>query len=140
MTLLEVYQRAEADGIEIDEFKMKELISASFPNGWIVLDRSRITSSIEEKEVLAHELGHCETESFYNIYSRYNTKERCERKADRRAISILVPRNEYCAAIRAGYHEYWELADYFGVSCQFMLKAMEFYLTQGIDNSVLSNK
>jgi hypothetical protein len=123
MTLLELYQRAEHQGIEVDDFRTKEIISASFPEGWIMLDSSKISSNCEEKVILAHELGHCETGSFYNVKSRCDTRGRHERRADKRAISMLVPEE----AIKRGYCKCWELADYFEVTCEFMYKAMEYY-------------
>ena len=127
MTLLELYQRAENEHLEVDNFKMREVTSVSFPEGWIAVDYSKIQSNIQEKEILAHEIGHCETGSFYNIRSRLNTRARCERKADKQAISILVPEDEFFAFFQNGCNECHELAELFDVSCEFMNKAMEYY-------------
>lgn len=127
MTLLELYQRAEHQGIEVDDIRTKKLISASFPEGWIMLDSSKISSSCEEKVILAHELGHCETGSFYNVKSRCDTRGRHERRADKQAIAMLIPEEDFFKAVKNGYCECWELAEYFDVTCEFMYKAMDYY-------------
>lgn len=127
MTLTELYERAESQGIEVDDFRMRKLTSVSFPQGWIVMDSSKIKSPTEEKALLAHELGHCETGSFYNVKSRCDTKGRHERRADARAISMLVPEDMFFKKIKKGYTECWELAEEFDVPCEFMQKAMDYY-------------
>lgn len=127
MTLLEVYQRAEQQGIDIDYFPMRQVKSASFPDGWVAIDVDKINTSQEEKAVLAHELGHCETGSFYNVYSQLDIREKHERRADKRAFQLLVPKSDLDEAVRAGITETWELAEYFDVPCEFMQKAMTYY-------------
>ncbi len=127
MTLLELYQRAEQQGIDIDYFPMRQLKSVSFPDGWIAIDVDKINTSQEEKAVLAHELGHCETSSFYNVYSELDIREKHERRANKRAFQLLVPKNDLDEAMKAGITETWELAEYFDVPCEFMQKAMTYY-------------
>ncbi len=127
MTLLELYQRAEQQGIDIDYFPMRQVKSASFPDGWVAIDVDKINTSQEEKAVLAHELGHCETGSFYNVYSELDIREKHERRAAKRAFQLLVPKSDLDEAVRAGITETWELAEYFDVPCEFMQKAMTYY-------------
>lgn len=40
-------------------------------------------SSVDEKEALAHELGHCEYGGFYNRHSKYDIRAKAERRADK---------------------------------------------------------
>lgn len=127
MTLLELYKRAEEENVQVDGFKMREITSVSFPDGWIAIDYTKIKSPIHEKELLAHELGHYETGAFYNVATPLLTRSKCESKAQRKAISILVPEDEFWAAIDKGCEEYWELAEHFNVSYEFIIKAMEYY-------------
>lgn len=127
MTLLELYNFAEKEGIEVDYYPMNEVTAVSFPNGWIALNSNKIKTSIEEKACLAHELGHCMTGCFYNINTNYNIRTRCECRANRWAIKKLVPKKELKEVIKSGIKDIWELADYFDVSESFIIKAIEYY-------------
>lgn len=93
----------------------------------IAVNRRARGTEREEKACLAHELGHCETGSFYNVASPLALRSRQEGRADRWAIRTLIPLEELIAAIRAGNRELWQLADYFEVPCDFMQKAINFY-------------
>lgn len=127
MTLLELYQRADQQGIDIDYFPMRQVKSVSFPDGMIAIDVDKVATRQEEKTVLAHELGHCETGSFYNIYSKLDIRGKHERRADERAFQLLVPKSDLDEAVKAGITETWELAEYFDVPSEFMQKAMTYY-------------
>ena len=127
MTLLEIYQDCDNKGIDIDYYPMKIAKSLAFPEGWIAIDVDKIENSVEEKEIIAHEASHIETGSFYNIYSPIDVKAKHERRAAKATIKKLVPKDELIEAIKCGFIEHWELAEYFGVSDKFMIKAMEFY-------------
>ena len=127
MTLDQLYARAAHDGIEIDDVRMRELRAVSFPEGWIAIDSTKYESLTDFKCDLAHEIGHCETGSFYNIYSPYDLKEKCERKANRRAVEILMPINDVRQALHRGIVEPWALAEYFDVTQQFAQMALEIY-------------
>lgn len=127
MTLLDLYQRAEQEGVDVDYFPMREVISFSLPEGLIAMDVDKMKNSQEEKAFLAHELGHIETGSFYNVYSGLDVRGKHERRADKQAIKMLVPKDELDKAVREGCTELWELADYFDVPCEFMEKAILLY-------------
>ena len=87
----------------------------------------RLLSPQELRGVIAHEIGHIETGSFYNVYSPYDLKEKCERKANRRAVEILMPVDEVRRALRRGIVEPWALAEYLDVTQQFAQMALEIY-------------
>ena len=127
MTLDELYDRAQQQGIEIDNFAMREIVSVSFPENWIAIDTRKIKTRAEEKVVLAHEIGHCETGSFYNIHSPFDLRERHEYKANKRSYQIPIPHAELKAAVKKGLTEIWELAEYFDVPCEYMQKAAEYW-------------
>lgn len=91
MTLLELYDLAEKENIEVDNFPMREATAVSFPKGWIAINKNKKMTVAEEKFHLAHELGHCMTGSFYNIYSQYDVKSRHENRANRWAMEKLIP-------------------------------------------------
>ena len=86
-------------------------------------------SSVDEKEALAHELGHCEYGGFYNRYSKYDIRGKVERRADKWAFARLVPYGQLMQAVRHGVTEVWELAERFDVSCEFMQRAVDYYKT-----------
>lgn len=127
MTLQELYQRADQQGVNVDYFPMREVISFSLPEGLIAMDVDKMKNSQEEKTYLAHELGHIETGSFYNVYSGLDVRGKHECRADKQAIKMLVPKDELDKAVRNGYTELWELADFFDVPYEFMEKAVKFY-------------
>lgn len=83
----------------------------------------------QEREALAHELGHCEYGGFYNRYSRYDIRAKAERRADKWAFARLVPYGRLMQAVRHGVTEVWELAELFDVSCEFMQRAIAYYKT-----------
>ena len=64
---------------------------------------------------------------FYNVYSELSLKSQQEYRANIATIKKLVPRDELIEAIHAGLFEHWELSEYFEVSDEFMVKAMEYY-------------
>lgn len=127
MTLHQLYERAYRQGIEIDEVQMRELVAVSFPEGWIAIDRRKIETLVELKCILAHEIAHIETGSFYNVWSPFDLMEKCERKANRRAVGMLMPLAEVRDALRAGYSSPWALAAVFDVTEDFARLALEVY-------------
>ncbi len=91
------------------------------------MDPFQIETVAEEKVHLAHELGHCETGSFYNIYSSLDIREKQERRADGWAVLKLMPFCDFKNALSLGFTEIWELAEYFEVTEEFVLKAIKYY-------------
>ena len=83
----------------------------------------------QEREALAHELGHCEYGGFYNRYSKYDIRAKAERRADKWAFARLVPYGRLMQAVRHGVTDVWELAELFDVSCEFMHRAIAYYKT-----------
>jgi len=127
MTLIELQIRAEEQGIEISALPLQEIDAVSLPAGRIAISTKRIKTQAAAKAILAHEIGHCETGSFYNIYSPFDIRAAHERRADTRSYQMLVPHDELQAAVKRGLTEVWELADEFGVPCDYMAKAMEYW-------------
>lgn len=128
MTLNELYIDCENKNIEIFPFPLKSNVKGlALPDGGIAIDVDKIENSVEEKEIIAHEEAHIETGSFYNVYSPLDIKAKHEHRAEKATIKKLIPKNELIEAIDCGIIEHWELAEYFGVSDKFMIKAMEYY-------------
>ncbi len=104
-------------------------ISFKFSNGQKVIGlREKYKKEQEtDLELLAHELGHCETDSFYSLYSPIDLRGKHEYQANWWAIQRIIPFSKLCKAIKNGHKELWELAEYFNVSDAFVEKAIEIY-------------
>ena len=127
MTLFRLCQLADQFGIEIDYFSMRDTKSLAMPQGWIALDTDRIENTIEAKICLAHEMGHIETNSFYNVHSPLDVRQKHENRANKWAIKHLITEEELDEAVANGHTEIWDLADYFDVTEDFMRKVVCFY-------------
>lgn len=129
MTLEELYLSIPSN-IDIDYFIFANTESLSAPIGdrfVIAIDPTKIKSEADEKLKVAHEVGHCETGSFYSPGEDYFLRQRYENRADRQAIKKLVPKDELKKAVSAGYTEAWQLSEIFGVPEPFIRKAAAFY-------------
>lgn len=132
METLALYDIAKQQNIEVIQFPMSlnGSMSVMADSGvcYIGMDASVQNSAAEERVHLGHELGHCITGSFYNRHSPYDCRQRHENKADKWAVKTLVPGEELNAAVAAGCCEVWDLADRFGVTEEFMKKAVCYYV------------
>lgn len=131
MELLELYQLADAEHIPVYSFDLPQTHSLSLMNNdgscAVAIDPFGLNSTKDEKIRLAHELGHCVTGSFYNRYSDFDIKAKSEYKADKWSIKKLIPKDELQAAFEQGYTEPWDLAEYFNVTEEFIIKAVNYY-------------
>ncbi|MDE7243788.1 MAG: ImmA/IrrE family metallo-endopeptidase [Oscillospiraceae bacterium] len=129
--LLDLYNYAEERGTGVYWFTLEYAESLSYcdPDGdcFVALDPGHLYTLAEEKVKLSHELGHCETGSFYNRYAACEVREKHENRADKWAIERVVGREELNAAVASGHTELWDLADFFGVTEEFMRKAVCWY-------------
>lgn len=129
MDTLDMYKIAENEKIDILDYKWTNTKARIFElnnNYYIGLDKSQIDTSIEEKEVLAEEIGHYYCDALYYINSDKNTKDKCEYRAMKWAYSILVPFQKLKEKILEGLNLY-DLADYFNVDCKYMSDCINFY-------------
>lgn len=130
MTVVELYALADQMRVEVDAFELgsREALSVMDDDQcYIAIDPFKLASNADEKTKLAHELGHCATGAFYNQYSPYDLRARHERRADKWAIKKLIPKDELDAAVADGRTDIWELAEWFGVTENFMRKAVCWY-------------
>lgn len=130
--LIGLYQIAEEEGITVDCFELcsREAMSYMDQDGecFVAIDPFQLRSEKEEKEKLAHELGHCVTGSFYNQWAAYDIRQKHENQADKWAIKKLLPEEELIAALRHGYTELWQLAEHLNVTENLLKKAICFYM------------
>lgn len=129
-TLVGLYDYARKQNIEIISLATRkaECMSMMDEDGscGIAVNPFLLKSESDEKVKLAHELGHCETGAFYNIFSKVDVRTKHERTADKWAIKKLIPEDELKEACKFCANR-WELSEYFGVTEDFMQKAMDYY-------------
>lgn len=132
MEVSSLYEIAEQENIEVLVFPMEENGSMSImePDGhcYIGMDESIRDGDVQERVHLSHEIGHCITGSFYNRYAAVDSRLRHENRANKWAITALIPVEELDDAIAEGCTEVWDLAERFRVTEEFMKKAVCFYV------------
>ena len=94
---------------------------------YIGLDPFKFESEADELCKGLHELGHCDTGSFYNEYAARDLRQKHENRADKRAIQLRISKTALDKAVSNGYTEIWQLAEHFGVTEPFMKKAVCWY-------------
>lgn len=131
MTLLELYNYADAQNIAVDAFPLgkPEALSVCDADGdcFIAIDPFRLRGAADEKTKLGHELGHCMTGAFYSADCPWQVRSRLENRAQKWEIEHLIGREALRAAVAEGYTQVWELAERFGVTEDFMRKAVRWY-------------
>jgi len=127
MSTEELLSYAEARGHRVYYIHLREIKAITLESDASHIALSKSLHGVEEKEIVAHELGHCEYGGTYNRYSPYDISAKAERRADKWAYLKLVPPGELRESINAGLVEPWELAERFEVSDAFMVKALEYY-------------
>lgn len=132
MEVSALYDLASQQNIPVVPFPMKAngSMSLMLEDGRCVigLDDSVRDGAVQERVHLGHELGHCVTGSFYNIYAAVDHRRRHENRADKWAIRHLLPVEQLDDAVASGCTELWELADRFGVTEDFIRKAVCYYV------------
>lgn len=129
MDILDMYKIAENENIDILNYKWTNTKARIFEienNYYIALDNKQINNSIEEKEILAEELGHYYCNALYYLDSDKTLKDKCEYRAMKWAYSVLVPLQKLKEKIIQGFDLY-DLADYFNVDIKYMINCIDFY-------------
>ncbi len=127
-----LYDLASQQNIGVLRFPMEKNGSMSLMTEegacYIGLDASVLDGGSQERVHLSHELGHCVTGSFYNRYAALDCRQRHENRANKWAVSALIPVDDLDQAIAQGCTEVWELAERFQVTEEFVRKAVCYYV------------
>lgn len=94
MDLNSLYQVIDNENIDVDNIKWTNSKARIFQidNQYsIAVDYSKIDNSVEEKEIIAEELGHYYCNALYYLNSDKTLKDKCEYRAMKWAYSVLVP-------------------------------------------------
>ena len=133
MTNESLFNYAETKGHEIYYRNLHETKAITIEDSnrfYIALAKNLFRT--EEKELAAHELGHCEYGGTYCRSSEYCTKARAEYRANKWAYYQLVSPDEITECVRNGIVTPWELAEHFEVSCEFMCRVLGYYRMVGV--------
>lgn len=127
----ELLEIADAEDILIVDRKLNNAASMCIVDEnqqcLICIDSSKLHGEADAKVKLAHELGHCVSGAFYNIYSPLDLRSRHEHKADSWAFQKLVSHEKLDAAVLKGNTEMWELAEFFDIPQDYMEKIVRYY-------------
>lgn len=129
MEVLDMYKIAENEKIDIVDYNWIKSIAKIFEidnNYYIALNNKKIGNSIEEKEVLAEELGHYYCNALYYLDTDKIQKDKCEYRAMKWAYSVLVPLQKLKEKLAQGLDLY-DLADYFNVDVKYIINCIDFY-------------
>jgi Zn-dependent peptidase ImmA (M78 family) len=132
MSTEELLSFAENHGRMIYYMNLKDVkaVTLDYDGSFIAL--SKALHGVEEKEIAAHELGHCEYGGTYKRRSPFEISAKAERRADKWAYHKLVPPGELREAFKMGVVEAWELAERFEVSDEYIHKALMYYREIGL--------
>lgn len=125
----DLYEYAESKNITVDFCSIPENKSFSVRmnfGDFIVIDKGTMKNSAEERTIAAHEIGHCETNAFYDYDSSLMLRSKAEEQATRWAVKKLINKNEMAVLLKQGY-EKWDLAEHFNVTEDFIEKAYHLY-------------
>lgn len=130
-----LYRDAEREGIFVLTGPLKweeSLILQDRGNVAIVLDAGSIVTRTYERYLMAHEMGHYNTGTYYKLHSPLQLRAQAEWQADTWMVCDMVPIDDLRKAISEGYTETWDLADYFGVPEKVIRRADEIYHAKGL--------
>jgi Zn-dependent peptidase ImmA (M78 family) len=134
--ILELYREIDNHDIIFEPYPLNTTKSISYMSDsgdcYIGADLRQISTTAEEKVVLAHELGHCVTGSFYNRYSNLDDIQQKEHRADCWAVKKIIPFKKLKQAFQNGIVQTWELAEFFTVTEDFIIKCLQVYEEKGI--------
>ena len=131
MTQLErLYQVADDEDIPIVRRALHGTPSITLKRGrkrMIALDRARRETNAEETTFVAHELGHCFTDTFYYTYTPAIEVRRRESRAWRWAIQDLLPYDKFDPCLRKYDGNLWETSEELGISFELLRRACQLY-------------
>ena len=133
--LEKLYDIVDKEKINVFETNWSTALARIFEidNNYIIaLDKCNIDNSLQEREILAEELGHYYCNALYYINDSSTQKAKCEYRAKKWAYSVLVPLQKLQEKIADGLCNIYDLADYFEVEPKYMNECINFYNEIGV--------
>lgn len=132
VSLESIYEDVDQHNIIIFQYPLEDMADGAIignANGYgVFLDFSQYKTMRQYKAALIHETSHCATGALHRVDSSFELVERNEYKARRRSYEIYVPVNEIRQALRCGYTEPWQLADWFDLPEEDIKKALHYWV------------
>lgn len=129
--LLALHREAEREGIYTAYCPLKDnspaMVAKVGDIVGIALNTRYIETVADEKYALAHELGHYYTGTYYDEKTSLLDRAKMEYWADASMVRRIVPLWRLKKAVREGYREAWELADYFNLPEHVITRAFYIY-------------
>lgn len=128
--IISLYNELNGAGVRFYHWNMGEDRAATVELGGqygVFMDFGNIHSGAEELVAVAHEGGHIATGATHRVNSPFDLVEKHEYKADKWAVQHLISEEELDDAVAEGHTEMWDLAEHFGVTEDFMRKAVCWY-------------
>lgn len=131
-TLNDLYHSTERESVDvINNFPLHRIKSLTiYDDCSIGIAIKQGLSAQEERVVLAHELGHYYTGTYYQIFSPFELISRYEYRADACMLPELIPPDELVSCLEDGL-ELWELAEEFDVPEQTIERVIDIYRRKG---------
>ena len=113
--------------IDIVNWKMNKNKARILQGGVVFVDYSQIDNEIEEKELLAEELGHYYYDAYYNYNSPSSLIRKAEYKANKWKSLNLVTLQDLLSCKEKGINDVEHIADKLQVSQKTVLFSYEYY-------------
>jgi Zn-dependent peptidase ImmA (M78 family) len=127
-----LFDFAASRGHEVVYRNLAETKAITYEDDHFHIALAKGLSRTEEKEIAAHELGHCEYGGTYCRSAKYSVKTKAEYRASKWAYYQLVSPDEITECVSRGIVTPWELAEHFDVSDEFMCRALGYYQIVGV--------
>ena len=130
MELNKLYSIADKENISVFNARMKNkaIICEVDNNYYIGLNYRKMDNSVQEKEILAEELGHYYCNALYNINSDATTIRKKEYRAKKWAFQALIPYQVLLSLKEQGYTAIYDIAEKLDVSQELVETAYNYYL------------
>lgn len=131
MTLCKLYDIAEKENISIYDWYIQNSYGAFIninKTNAIALNFDEIETYIQEKCVLAEELGHYYCNATYSLYCTdisYISKQ--EYRAKKWAFKTIIPISKIKELVVKGYTKLYELAEMLNVTEELLMLAINYY-------------
>lgn len=100
----------------------------------VVLNPATLNTFRHLRTAVIHEEGHLRTGALHKVDSPYQLVAQSEYRANVASFRRYLPPEKIRAAMRAGYTEPWQLADYFDLDEDYIKKALHYWTEcKGVD-------
>lgn len=119
--------REKIELVNCNMYDTKARIIQDNKNSFIFINRKQIENTIEEKCILAEEMGHYYCDSLYSpLYYDKQLVDKNEYRANKWACKTLVNKDKLKKLSKKGYNNY-EIAEELGITEELLKKACDYY-------------